>query len=71
MKSIYHKREVRVIYSLTTERKSVINGQQIICKQVSFFDSNTQETTKRQVCSLDVSRFPPLYKKKSRQELRL
>ena len=46
MKWLCHEREVRVIYSLTTDRQP---------------DSNTQEMTKKQLYPSDFSSFPPLH----------
>ena len=69
MKWIYHERGARVIYLLTTDRQLVIYWatNQLLARL--YFDSNTLETTKRQVYPLDVSRFPPLHEKRSHQEL--
>ena len=39
---IYHERDVRVIYSLTTDRQPVIS---LVSK--TLFDSNTQEIHKK------------------------
>ena len=57
MKWIYHEREARVIYSVATDRQSVIYWGTNHLLARFYFDSNTQETTKRQV--KDVSSFPP------------
>ena len=69
MKWILHEREARVIYSLTTDRQPVIYWATNHLFARLYFDSNTQETKKRQVYPLDVASFPPLHDKKSRQEL--
>ena len=68
MKWINHEREARVIYSLTTDRQPVIYGATNHLLARICFDSNTYETTKRQVYHSDVFSFPPLHEKKSRQE---
>ena len=53
MKWIYHERDVRVIYSLTTDRQPVISlvttDRQPVISLVSktLFDSNTQEKHKK------------------------
>ena len=67
MKWIYHEREARVIYSLTSDRHPVICWAKHHSLARLFFDSNTQETTKRQVNPSDVASFPPLHEKRSRQ----
>ena len=69
MKWIYHEREARVIYSLTTDRQPVIYWAINHLLTRFYFDSNTQETTKRQVYPSDVSSFPSLHEKKSCQEI--
>ena len=69
MKWIYHRREARVIYSFTADRQPVIYWATNHLLARLFFDSNKQETTKRQMYPSDVSSFPPLREKKSRQEL--
>ena len=61
MKWIFHESEARVIYSLTTNRQSVIYWATIHMLARVYFDSNTQETTKRQVYPLEVASFPPLH----------
>ena len=66
---IYLEYEVQVIYSLTTDRQSVIYWATNHLLARFYFDSNTQETTKRQVYPSDVSSFLPLHEKKSFQEL--
>ena len=66
---IYREREARVIYLMTNDRQPVINWETNHLIARLYFDSNTQETTKTQVYRSDVSRFPPLHEKKSRQEL--
>ena len=71
MKWIYHKREARVINSLMTDRQPVIYWATNHFLARFYFDSNTQETTKRQVFPSDASSFPPLHEKKSCQELGL
>ena len=69
MKWIYHESEARVIYSLTTGRQSVICWATNHLLARFYFDSNTQETMKRQVYPSDVSSFPPLHENESRQGL--
>ena len=69
MKWIYHKSEERVIYSLTTDQQPVIYWATNHLLARICFDSNTQETTKRQVYPSDIASFPPLHEKKSCQEL--
>ena len=59
MKWIYHEREARVIYTLRTDRQPVIFWETNHLLARLCFNSNTQETTKRQVYPLDVSNFPP------------
>ena len=54
MKWIYHKREARVIYSLTTDRQPVMYWASHLLARF-YFDSYTQETTKRQVFPSDVT----------------
>ena len=55
MKWIFHKREARVIYSLTTNRQPVMYWTKNLLKARIYFDFNTQETTKRK-CILQM--FP-------------
>ena len=57
MKWIYHEREARVIYSLTTDRQSVIYRATNLLLARLYFDSNTQATTKKQVYPSDVPDF--------------
>ena len=45
---IFHGREARVIYSQTTDRQPVIYWATNHLLAKLYFDSNTQETTKRQ-----------------------
>ena len=71
MKWIYHEREARVMYSLTSDRQPVIYWATNHSLTRLFFDSNTQETTKRQVYLSDVASFPPLHEKRSRQNFDL
>ena len=54
---------------LTTDRQPVIYRatNQVLAR--FYFDSSTQETTKRQVYPSDVSSFLPLHEMKSRQKL--
>ena len=61
MKWIYHECEVGVIYSLTTDRQPVTYWTTNHLLARFDFDSNTQETTKRQVYPSDVSSFPQLH----------
>ena len=68
MNCIFHERKSRVIYSLTTGRQPEIYWATDHLLERLFFDSNTQETTKRQMYSSDVGSFLPFYGKKSRQE---
>ena len=67
MKRIFHEREARVIYSLTTDRQPNIYWAKNHLLARLFFVSNTQETTKRQVYPSDADSFPPLHEKKSCQ----
>ena len=69
MKWIYHQRIARVIFSLTTDRQPVIYWatNQVLAR--FYFDSSTQETTKRQVYPSDVSSFLLLQEMKSRQNV--
>ena len=69
MKWIFHEREARVIYSLTTDLQPVIYCATNHLLARLYFDSYTHNTTKRQVYPSDVSSFPPLYEKKSREKL--
>ena len=69
MKLIYHECEVRVIYSLMADRQPMIYWATNHLLARLFLDSNTHKTTKRQRYPSDVSSFPPLHEKKSRQEL--
>ena len=57
------------IYSLTTDRQPVTYCATNHLLERICFDSNTQETTERQVYPSDVASFPPLHEKKSRHEL--
>ena len=59
MKWIYYEDEERVICALTTDRQPVIYWATNHLLARFYFDSNTQETTKRQVYPSDVSSFPP------------
>ena len=68
VKWIYHEREARVIYSPTTDRQPAIYWATKHLLARFCFDHNTHETTKRQMYPSDVSSFPPLHEKKSRQE---
>ena len=63
VKWIFHEREARVIYSLTTDRQPVIYWATNHLLARLYFDSNTQEPTKRQVFSSGVASFPPLHDK--------
>ena len=65
MKWIYRERKTRVIYLITTDRQSVKCRATNHLLARLYFDSNTQETTKRQVYPLYVSSLPPLREKKS------
>ena len=56
----YNKPEVRVIYSLMTDRQPVIYWATNHLLARFYLDSNTEETTKRQVYPSDVSSFLPL-----------
>ena len=53
----------RIIYSLTTDRQPVIYWARNHLLARLFFDSNTQETTKRQVYPSDFSSFLPFMKR--------
>ena len=61
MKWIYHEREARVIYSLSTDRQPVIYWATNHLFARIYFDSNTQETTKKQLYPSDFFSFPPLH----------
>ena len=61
MKWIYHEREARVTYSLATDRQPVIHWATNHLLAKINFDSNTQETTKKQLYTSDFSSFPPLH----------
>ena len=60
MKWIFHESQVQVIYSLTTDQLPVIYWATNHLLARLYFDSNTQETKKRQVYHLGVGSFPPL-----------
>ena len=49
MRWLYHEREARVIYSLTSDRQPVIYWVTNHLLARFYFDFNTQETTKSQV----------------------
>ena len=66
MKWIFHLPKAQVIYSLTTYRQPMIYWATNHLKARLYFDSNTQETTKRHVYPSDVASFLPLHEKKSR-----
>ena len=53
MKWIFHERDARVIYSLKTDQQPVIYWATNYLLARFHFDSNTQETTKRQVYPSD------------------
>ena len=57
MKWIYHVREARVIYSLTTDRQLVIYWATNHLLARLYFDYNTQEMTKKQLYPSDFSQF--------------
>ena len=61
MKWIYHEREARVVYSLTTDQQPVIYWATNHLLARIYFDSNAQETTKKQLYPSDFSIFPPLH----------
>ena len=61
MKWIYHEREARVIYSLTTERQPVIYWAANHLLARIYFNPNTQETMKKQLYPSGFSSFPPLH----------
>ena len=61
MNWIYHEREARVIYSLTTDRQPMIYWAKNHLLARTYFDSNTQETKKTQLYPSDFSSFPPLH----------
>ena len=61
MKWIFHEREAHVIYSLMIERQPVIYWATNHLLARLYFDSNTQETKKRQVYPSEVASFPPLH----------
>ena len=55
------ERETRVIYQLATDRQTVNYYSTIHALELIFFDSNTQETMKKQLYPSDASSFPPLH----------
>ena len=59
MKWIFHEREARLIYILTTDRQPVIYWVTNHVLARHYFDP----TTERQVYPSDVASFPPLHKK--------
>ena len=61
MKWIFHEREAQVIYLLTTDRQPVIYWATGHLLARLYFDSNTQETKKRQVYPSENASFPPLH----------
>ena len=76
MKWIFHERNARVIYSLTTDRQPVIYRATNYLLARLYFDSNKQtktknkqkkKTMKMQMYPSNVASFPPLHEKKSRQ----
>ena len=56
-----HERKARVIYLLTTDRQTVNYYSTIQALELIVFDSNTQETMKKQLYPSDSSNFPPLH----------
>ena len=56
----WRQREVRVIYPLTTDQQPVIYWATNHLLARLCFDSNTQETKKKQLYPWDSSNFPPL-----------
>ena len=62
VKWIYHECKARVIYSLTTDRQPVIYWATNHLLARINFNSNTRETTKKQLYPSDFSSFPPLHK---------
>ena len=60
MKCIYHRPEAGVIYSLPTDCQPVIYWAttHLLAR---LFNSNTQETMKKQMYPSDFSRSPPLH----------
>ena len=73
MKWIFHERDARVIYSLTTDRQPVIYRATNYLLARLYFDSKKQQqkkkkkTMKMQMYPSDIASFPPLHEKKSRQ----
>ena len=61
MKWIFHEREARVTYSLTTDQQPVIYLATNHLLTRLYFDYNTKETKKRQVYPSEVANFPPLH----------
>ena len=56
MKWIFHKREARVTYSLTTDRQPVIYWATNHLLARLYFDSNTHETKTRQVYPSEIAK---------------
>ena len=52
-----HEREARVIYLLTTDRQTVNYYSTIHALELIYFDSNTQETMKKQFILQILSAF--------------
>ena len=52
---------VNEIYLLTTDRQTVIYFSTIHALELIYFDSNTQEMMKKQLCPSDSSNFLPLH----------
>ena len=61
MKWILHEREAQVVYSLTTDRQPVIYWATNLLLARLYFESNTQEMTKRQMYPSETASFPPLH----------
>ena len=61
LNEIKHEREARVMYLLTTDRQTVNYYSTIHALELIYFDSNTQETMKKQLYSSDSYNFPPIH----------
>ena len=64
MKRVYHEREAGVTYSQRTDRQPVTYWATNHLLARLYFDSNTQEITKRHMYPSYISSFPPLHEKK-------
>ena len=67
MKWIYYESASDIFTDNLPPASDILDNKSLVSK--TLFDPNTQEKTKAQVYPSDVSSFPPLHEKKSRQEL--